>query len=461
MPHQSKKLQRKRRPEWLVVRAFALAIVVGTILLALPWATPERGGPGVVDALFTSTSATCVTGLVVRDTGADFTRFGQVVILCLIQAGGLGIMTLGTLFLVLVGRRLSIQGEFVLMDALGHERARGLKPLLGLTIGYTVLFEACGAGILAHRFITSYGYGKGRAIYHGIFHSVSAFCNAGFGLYSDSLTQFREDPVIVLTVAILIILGGLGFLVLYNLSSFHFWRRNRIARGRLSLHTRIVLSATAVLLLAGTLALGALEWNNTLASLSIPNRLMCAFFQSATPRTAGFNVVEMSRLRPDSFFFTILLMFIGGSPASAAGGIKTTTVIVLILTMITMVRGKEETECFGRSISPRVVREALAIFLLSGFCVAVFFGVLLVVENVHLPGTGFSKSDALLFETVSAFGTVGLSTGITPALSALGKLILTLCMFIGRLGPLSLALFIGAHEVTQTVQYPEEEVVVG
>lgn len=453
--------RRPRRPEWIVVRAFGVAILVGAALLCLPIASASGRWTHPLDALFTATSATCVTGLIVVDTGAHFSPFGHSVILCLIQMGALGIMTLGTFLLVLIGRRLSVQGEFVLMDSLGHERIRGLKPLLATTILYTILFETVGAALLGRRLFTHHGYTVNQAVRHGIFHSISAFCNAGFSLHADSLIGWRQDPVLMLTVMALIVLGGLGFLVLYNLSSIRFWRRDRLRRGRLSLHTKIVLSSSGLLLLIGWIGFLALEARYSLADMTWLDKMVAALFHSVSPRTAGFNVIDMANVHPPASLLTMLLMFVGGSPSSTAGGIKTTTFVVLVLTVVAMVRGREETELHGRTIPARAVREALSIFLLSLLCVVAFFGVLLLTEHVAAPSPYLSGADALLFETVSAFGTVGLSMGVTPTLSAIGKLCIIICMFIGRLGPMAIALVIGARDLGQSVRYPEEDVVVG
>jgi len=453
--------KRRPHPEWIAVKAFALAILLGTALLCLPLASRDGRWQDPLTALFTATSATCVTGLIVTDTAATFSGFGQLVILGLIQLGGLGIMTLGTFFLVLAGRRLSMNHEFVLTDALGHERHRGIKPLLLRAVGFTLLFETVGAAVLAWRFASEYGMRTPTAVYHSVFHSISAFCNAGFSLYEDSLMGLRTDKVVVLTVAALVVLGGIGFLVLYNLSSLKLWRRDRLVRGRLTLHSRVVLMSTAVLLAVGALLFLGLEWNVSLRSLTWPDKLCCSLFQSVTPRTAGFNVVDMAAVKPASRFLTVALMFIGGSPSSTAGGVKTTTLIVLILAVTAMIRGREETEVRHKAVPRRIVREALSIFLLSLLGVCAFFAIMLVTEQSTLLTRGPCSPDAILFEVVSAFATVGLSTGITAELTSLGKLCIIACMFIGRLGPLTMALIIGSRDVMQTLRYPEEEVVVG
>jgi trk system potassium uptake protein TrkH len=445
------------RPQWLIGLGFALAILLGALLLTLPIANTSGRWWNYLDAVFTATSATCVTGLTVVDTGTHFTFFGQIVILTLIQLGGLGVMTFGTFLLVLVGRRLSVQNEFVLQNSFGVEEVRGMRSLLRYALGLTILIEGVGAISLTARYL-ELGYAQQDAIYYGVFHSISAFCNAGFALHPDNLIGFREDPVYLITVMTLIISGGLGFLVLHNLASIKFWRRNRKTRGRLALHSRIVLTTTILLIFGGWLAILGTEWSASLNALALPDRLLCGLFQSVTPRTAGFNAVDMGTLSEPGRFVTILLMFVGGSPGSTAGGVKTTTMVVLMLTIAAMLRGRRETELHSRTIPMAVVREALVIFLLGLFVVVIGFVLLLLTEG---PQTGTDHSGRLIFEAVSAFGTVGLSLNWTPNLSSAGRIVIILCMFVGRLGPLAAALIIGNIDVTQRLRYPEEEVVVG
>lgn len=452
--------QRSRRdiaPQGFLVRWFIFTIAIGGVLLATPLSSQSGSWTSPRVALFTATSATCVTGLTVVDTGSAFSPFGQTVILAMIQAGGIGIMTLATFFLILVGRRLRLEHEFVLTDALGQERIRGLRSLVRRTLCFTILIETAGASVIAARLVHRYGFRVGEALYHGLFHSVSAFCNAGFALYPDSLARFRGDPVLLGTVAVLIVLGGLGFLVLYEAAGRPFWSRRRW-----SLHARIVLVSTGALILGGTVAFLALEWNNTLRGMPWAERIMTALFHAVTPRTAGFTLLDLSRLRPVTLFFTMALMFIGGSPGSTAGGIKTTTVAVLILTVRGIIVGRPHTECGSRTVPVPVVREAISIFILGVACVGIFAAVLLLVEHPGSAPTDGLPVDALLFEAVSAVGTVGLSAGITARLSLLSQGALMLAMLMGRLGPLTIALTVGRREpAARGVRYPEEEVVVG
>jgi trk system potassium uptake protein TrkH len=451
---------RHGRAEWLIVKAFAAAILVGAFLLATPWASRRGEWTPALDALFTATSATCVTGLTVVDTGSHFSRFGQLVLLALIQLGGLGIMTVGTFLLVLIGRRLGLRDEFVLIDSLGSDRIQGLRSLLGRAVLFTAAMELAGAALLAWR-LAAHGLDGGQAVYSGVFHSVSAFCNAGFSLFPDNLIGLQRDPVFLLTAALLIVAGGIGFLVLHDLSFLRpaFWQRGR--RARLSLHSKVVLQVSLWLILGGWVALTALEWGRTLAPLGLRDKLVVGLFQSVTPRTAGFNAVDMAHMHPASLFVTMGLMFVGGSPCSTAGGVKTTTVAVLLLVVFMLLRGKVEVELYGRRLPLHVVREALSVFFLGLLLVCAAFGVLLVTEAPPQMARELSVPDELLFETISAFGTVGLSTGITASLTGIGKGVVIVLMFVGRLGPLTLAVALGQKAIRQVIRYPEEGVVVG
>ncbi len=449
------------KPEWTIVRFFSAVIAVGTVLLCLPFASRTGQWTSPLTALFTATSATCVTGLTLVDTGGYFSRFGQLVILLLIQTGGLGIMLLGMILLIVVGRRLSLTDELVLMDALGTQRAFAVRLLVWRAVGITLALEAAGAVILAFRLATRHALSPAEAVFSGIFHAVSALCNAGFSLQADSLTGWREDVVLMLTVTVLILFGGLGFLVWHNLSTLRPWRRDRTRRGRLALHGRLAMGTSLILLAMSWLLFAGLEWNGVLQNLRWTQRLNVSLFQAVTPRTAGFSAVDLAALRPPAFFLTLVLMFIGGSPASMAGGIKTTTVAILLLVTLSFLRGREDVDFAHRKIPERVVRAALAIFVIGIMVIGLSFALLLIVERSALSSNPLSRSLGLLFETVSAFSTVGLSVGITPSLSPCGRLLITVVMFVGRLGPTTLALIIGEREVRQLIHCPEEEVLVG
>lgn len=454
------KQEESAKAQWLVVKAIGLIILIGTLLLMLPWARSSADAADPLSALFMATSAVCVTGHTLFVVPEYYTLWGKLILLLLIQTGGIGFMMLGTVFLTLAGRRMSMQNEMALLDVLRIEEARNLKSLLGRTLLFSFLFEAGGAAIFTWRFHADYGQPLSVSILNGIFHSVSAYCNAGFSLFNNSFMGFRNDPVIVITAAVLIVLGGLGFIVLYDLSSFKFWRRNRLRRGQLMLHTRIALAVSAFLIVAGAAAFAAMEWNRTLASLPWPSRIMDSVFHSITARTAGFNLVNMAQTAPATRFFNLALMFIGGSPGSTAGGIKTTTAAVLLAATIAMIRGRREITVPGRTIPLRNTEEALAIFML-GFIILTGLCLLLLISEHSRIQAGVFTADYLLFDTVSAFGTVGLSTGIMPMISRAGQIIVTLCMFIGRVGPLTIAMLVSLKSARNLVRTPEEDVMVG
>ena len=441
---------------------FLSAILIGTFLLTLPFANANGLFLDPIAALFTATSATCVTGLSVIDIGTELTLFGQLVVLALIQLGGLGITTFGTFLLVLVGRRLSVQSEFVLMSSYGIDEVNSLRSLLRWTMGLTFIIESIGAALLWTRYLNHAPElhlppGLWSPIYYAVFHSISAFCNAGFSLHHDNLIPFQTDPFYLGVIDLLIILGGLGFLVLHNLFTTKFWHRNLKSRGRVSLHSKIALTATLLLITAGTVVFLCEEWGNTLKDLSLLNKVTCSLFHSVTPRTAGFNAVDMGQIKETTRFTTNLLMLVGGSPGSAAGGVKTTTMVVLIMTILAICKNRRETVIFSRTVPAAIVREALVIFLLAVALILTAFGVLLLTEAPLIPG----DSSKLIFETISAAATVGLSINHTPTLSTAGRLVICVCMFVGRLGPLAVALLIGASEESQRIRHPEEEIVVG
>jgi len=440
-------------PPQIVIISFALVILTGAFLLTLPIATVS-GRISPVDALFTATSAVCVTGLVVVDTGTYFTRFGQIVVLLLIQIGGLGFMTMATLFFVLIGRKIGLRSRLIMQEALNQFSLSGVIRLTKYIVALTLLVEGIGAVILTVRFASELDLGT--AVYYGIFHAVSAFCNAGFDLLGrfhgpfSSFTPYVEDSVVVLTLSSLFVFGGIGFSVITDSIRKRNWRS-------LTLHSKLVLTITALLLTLGTVVMFTLEHNNpaTMAPLSLKGKLLSAFFHAATPRTAGFNILNTGSLTPAGLFFTIILMFIGASPASTGGGIKTTTFGVLLLTVLALVRGKEDVEVYQKRLSQEVVYKSLAVALMSLSLVVVVTMVLSFTEVHH------ATFLQVMFETVSAFGTVGLSTGITPQLTMVGRLLIIMTMFAGRVGPLSLFVALTQHQRPATFHYPEEKILVG
>lgn len=446
-------------PHSLIALSFLALIVIGAFLLWLPISSATGRSLDPVSAIFTATSATCVTGLTVINIGTDLSLFGQLVVLSLIQLGGLSVMTLSTFLLVLIGRRLSMQSEFALMDAYGVEEVKGVRSLLKWAIALTLFFEGIGCVLLYFRYhAPGSAMEPWRAWYYAAFHSISAFCNAGFSLHRDSLVGFQQDLWYLNVIGVLVVIGGLGFLPMYNLMTIRFWKRDLRKRGRIALHTRIVLSATAVLIVVGAGIILAQEWGYSLKALPLHHKISCALFHSITPRTAGFNALQMDSLSEGTRYVTGILMFIGGSPGSSAGGIKTTTLVVLLFTVIAMCKRRNETSLFMRTISNTIVREALVIFLVLQALILLAYGLLLHTEAV---GGAVPEASKLLFETVSAFGTVGLSIDYTPHLSETGRWVIIFCMYIGRLGTVAVALFIGRDEDAIRIRYAEEEIVVG
>ncbi|MEA1927964.1 MAG: TrkH family potassium uptake protein [Candidatus Auribacterota bacterium] len=447
----------------LIILSFLGTIIVGTILLLLPFSTQAPGCMNIIDALFTSASATCVTGLIVVDTGSFFTPFGKAVILALIQLGGLGIMTMSTFFLIMLGKRLTLRERVMMKDTLGEKKIKGVKSLILMIVGMTILLESIGAALLALRFFRIYKYPVDKAIIHGIFHSVSAFCNAGFSLYQDSLMRFGNDWVVTGIMGGLILLGGIGFVVWYNITHLYFWRRDRTRRGRLRLQSRIALATSAILLVVMFLFIIAVEWNNTLGEMPPGEKICRAVFQAITPRTAGFNTMPTDHLNPATLWVTMVMMFIGASPSSTGGGIKTCTFAVILASVYAMVTGKKQVVLREKSISDRISSKAISIVVISLGVVFVACTLLLLVESTtSRQFCGDDYIGALIFESVSAFGTVGLSVGITPHLSLLGKMVIILTMYVGRIGPLTLALLIGRKiQPPAAIRYPEESVMVG
>lgn len=449
-------LKRVLNPIRLSVLAFAGFILLGAFSLMLPFSS---SGPPIkfIDALFTATSAACVTGLTVLDTGKDLSRWGQILVLLLIQAGGLGIMTMSTVWLLMAGRRPGLGIRTVVQDTFTHRGDRDLGSFILDVLRFTVGLEFCGAMLLFARFAAMYPLGQ--AIYLSVFHSISAFCNAGFSIFSDSLEGFKGDPLVNLTVAFLIVSGGIGFLVLRELKLLLLSRTK--AAARLSLHSRLVLVTSGLLIGVGTVLILLMEWHNTLAGLSVGEKLLASFFQAVTPRTAGFNTIPIGSLANQTLVVMLLLMFIGASSGSTGGGIKTGTFATLAAMGISRLRGYPEPKAFGRTISPGSVARAMSVTMVCATVVLV--GTLLLqVTEVGSSSSAVARGRflELLFEVVSAFGTVGLSTGITPGLTDAGKLLITFIMFLGRLGPLVVAVAV-ASQRTVRFRYAEESIMIG
>lgn len=431
-----------------IALGFLALIALGAVVLASPWARLSGTWGAWSDAAFTSCSAVCVTGLSVVDIAREYSTFGQVALMVLVEVGALGLMALGTFLLVAVGRRLSFSSEFSLMNAYGVAEIRGIRGLMLWIVGSMLVIESVGAGLLYYRFHDWYA---------SIFYSIMSFCNAGFSLYPDSLARFADDPFVLLTLAAETILGGIGFLVIYNLCTFKFLRRKSGARGRLSLHSSVVLRLSALLIAVAFAVFLLFEWNGALKDFAWSKKVWVAFYHAVTPRSCGFNVLPLEDLRTTTLQVYEWLMFIGGAPGSVAAGIKVTTLAVLFCTILAMCRGESETVISRRTISYDVVRESIIIVVALMLAVEFLYGVLINVEP-RAPGSDFR----LYFETMSAVTTTGLSIGdTTPRLTPLGRLVIMVGMFVGRLGALTIVLMIGARESKRHVRYPSEEIVVG
>ncbi|MGH3326626.1 MAG: TrkH family potassium uptake protein [Streptomycetales bacterium] len=437
-------------PFRVVVAGFAVAILVGAVLLTLPIAKAgEFGRASVLEALFTSTSAVCLTGLIVVDTPTFWSPFGELVILGLVQIGGFGIMTFASFLGLLVTRRLALRTRLSTQAETRSLDLGDVRSIVLAVAGITLVIEAATAVLLALRFATGYGEPLGDALYLGVFHSVSAFNNAGFALFSTNLEAFVTDAWICLPIAAATIAGGLGFPVLLQL------RRELRRTYRWSLQTRITLLVSPLLLAAGLVAVLAIEWANpaTLGRLDVPGKLLAAFFQSMTPRTAGFNTLDYGEMHSATLLATDILMFIGGGSAGTAGGIKVTTFALLAFVILAEIRGEPPVHALGRRVPEGAQRQALSVALLGVAAVVLATFALLALTRYDL--------DAVLFEVVSAFGTVGLSTGITADLPAVAQAILIALMFAGRLGPVTLASALALRERAIRYRLPEERPIVG
>ncbi len=432
-------------PARFLVASFVLLVFSGTLLLLIPSSIRDGQSLALVDAMFTSTSAVCVTGLVVVDTPTVFAGFGQVALVCLIQLGGLGIMTFSTAALALLHRRPSLRHERAVADLIGVQGHQEVFIAVRRVLLATGVSEALGAAILA-LFFLRHGDPLGAALWRAAFTAVSAFCNAGFALQTDNLVPYQTSPAVLHVVAALIIVGGLGPAVVVVVPA---WIRRR----RVSLHSHLVLTATAVLLVLPALAILAFEWDGPLGHLAFWDRVHNAWFQSVTLRTAGFNSLEVEALRPVTLAMMVALMFIGGSPGGTAGGVKTTTLAVLVFAVIAAFRSHSEIRVAGRRLAVASIYRAAAVGTLSACFLGLAVGGLLVTQRLT-PG-------AALFEAVSAFGTVGLSIGGTRELDVVGKIIVMVCMFAGRVGPLSLLLWIADTPRKDGWTLPEEQVVTG
>lgn len=447
----------RTQPARAVIYGFAVVILAGAVLLSLPQAHTPGHNPGFLDALFTSTSAVCVTGLAVMDTGTTFSTFGQFVLLILIQAGGLGIMTLAVFLALVIRNRVSVREQFTALSALDAGRSANLHTLVRQILKFTFIIESIGAGLIFawHQWVIPRpGLNDWLDnLWYAVFHSISAFCNAGFSTNADSLMAWRGDPVINIVFMLLIILGGIGFIVIGETRS---WLADRLFHKKktwLSLHSRLVLGTTLVLIISGAVLFFCMEQGNALKQAGPGETVLASLFQSVTTRTAGFNSVDFAALTPATLFLCIALMFIGASPGSTGGGIKTTTFAVMWFAIGSIIRDRSVVVAGRRTIPREVVNKALAIT--GCFLALIFIATLLIL--VIQPGIEFLR---VLFEVVSASATVGLSTGITTSLEPLAKLVIILTMFLGRIGPLTLIIAFGS-QTQADLRYPRERIMTG
>ena len=443
------------RPTQIMVCGFAAIIVIGALLLTLPIASQSGESIGLLNALFTATSAVCVTGLVMVDTATYWSLFGQIVIITLIQIGGLGFMTVATMFSLMARKKIQLRERLLIQESLNQADLSGLVRLTRFVLIITITIEGIGALVLSTVFIPQFGLSKG--IWYSVFHAISAFCNAGFDLMGSvsgpftSLNSYVNNFTVSMTVCALIVLGGLGFPVVLDIV-----RKRRFSK--LNVHSKVVLFSTATLIFVGALFIFLIEFNQkaTMADLPLKGKVLSAIFQSVTARTAGFNTLDLATLRESSVFVMIILMFIGASPASTGGGIKTTTLAVLIITVRSFLSGKSDIEAFERRLAPSTIKKSLGIFVIS--ISAVIFGTLII--SITQPNFTLVQS---AFEVTSALATVGSSLAGTPNLNALGKIIIIIFMFMGRVGSLTLfmAILSGGRRKSQPIRYAEGKIMVG
>ncbi len=440
-------------PTQIIVIGFASMILIGTLLLNMPLASKNGQPVGLINAIFTATSAVCVTGMAVVDTGRHWTVFGQVVIILLVQIGGLGIMTMSTSLALLTGRRITLKERILIQESLNQSDLEGLVRLTKNIIITTLTIEFIGAVIYSLIFISEYGAVKGIAF--GVFHAISTFCNAGVEIIGEyrGFAPYINNFVFNINAMVLIIIGGLGFSVWQDIYQIYKGKSFK----SISLHSKIVLTSTAVLILSGALFIFILEFGNpdTLKNLPFPSKVVTAFFHSVSPRTAGINTLDMTALTVPTKLLTMILMFIGGSPGSVSGGIKTATAAILVITVVAAVKGKEDPEIFERHIPKYLVYRAMAVAVIS-LCIVIIVAMILSITET-------ADFMTLLFEATAAFSTAGLTLNYTPNLSSIGKVILCITMFVGRVGPLTIVIAFAKRATGNkgNLKYPEEKILVG
>lgn len=440
-------------PFKILAIGFATVILTGGILLSLPISSATGQFTSLLDTIFTATSAVCVTGLVVLDTGTYWSVFGQWIILILIEIGGLGFMALSTIFALLLGKRISLRERLVMQEAYNTFSLQGVINHVRYMLFFTLAVQGGAALILMTQFIPLYGVGTG--VYYGIFHAISAFNNAGFDLLGNftSVTVLNTNKVVLMTLGTLINIGGLGYLVWREIISSI---RSKKKLKNFSLHSKVVLTISLTLVLFGSLIFLIFEWNNpaTMQGMRFSDKIVNSYFSATTPRTAGFNSISNSEMSPAGKLLTMAYMFIGGSPGSTAGGVKTTTLGIVIFTLISVLKGREDVEVYHKKLSQSTVYRAVAVFLL-GISIVIMGVMVLSIAEV---GATF---EVILYEVLSAFGTVGLTQGITPSLTAVSKVTLTLIMYMGRVGPLTVMLALAGKQSKANVKYPEGKLLIG
>lgn len=431
----------------ILALGFLLLILVGATLLSLPISSKNGEYTNFLDAMFTSTSAVCVTGLITLNTSTHWSIFGQTVIMTLIEIGGLGFMSFAVLISLILGKKITLRERLVMQEAMNTYSIQGLVKMVKYVLAFTVSVQFFGALLLSTQFVPEYGASKGA--FYSIFHSISAFCNAGFDLFGTSLVNFSDNSVVILVISTLIIIGGLGFTVLLEIYEFKGMKK-------LSLHSKLVLIATGILIFGGAILMLLFEYKNpdTIGAMNIKDKLLNSFFASVSPRTAGFNSVSTSDMTLASKFLTIILMLIGGSPGSTAGGLKTVTCSILVLTVISVIKGREDTEVFGRRFTKEIVYKAFTIVFIG---LSLVIGVTMILSYTEV---GASFID-LLYESASALGTVGLTLGLTPELSSIGKILIMIMMYLGRVGPLTVMLALTRKKKKSGYKYPEGKILIG
>ena len=436
-------------PAKIIALGFVLIILLGATLLSLPISNKDGRFLGFIDALFTATSATCVTGLVIADTYRQFTFLGQLVILCLIQVGGLGFMTFAILIPLFLGRRIGLMERRYLMEALGPLHIGGVVRLTKRILYGTLFFECLGAFLLALRFVPRFGWSEG--LWFSVFHSISAFCNAGFDLMGiispySSLVHYYNDPLICMTIMSLIVIGGIGFVVWEDLAI------NKFNFSKYSLHSKVVLTTTSILIVVGTLLFLQLEWSSTMKDMPFGTKVLCSLFQSVTTRTAGFNTVDTAALSEGGNLLTNLLMIIGAAPGSTGGGIKVSTMAVIVITILAQARSREDVDVYKRRLEQDVIRRA---FVSTALYISM---ALLVCLGISIFQDLAMKD--IMFEALSAIGTVGLSTGITRELTIFSRLLIIILMYAGRVGSLTVFVAVAANKVNK-LRFPTDKIIVG